>query len=417
MPDRMPHRTLDAEVLIAGGGPAGSSLAFALAREGVDVLVVDRARFPRGKPCAEYLSPEASRILDAMGALEQVERSGAAALAGVRVRAPNGAVIAGDFIAGHGYRGYRDRGLSVRREVLDAILLDAARAAGARVLEGTRVIDVLRDGGRARGALVLAADGRREISTRFVVGADGLRSIVASRLGLAHRARRPRRLALVTHYRGVAGIGEQAEMHVEDDGYIGIADVGNGVTTASLVVPASRARELSRDRAAFLESWIARRDHLAARFAAAQRITPVQATGPFASRARRGWAPGAALVGDAADFFDPFTGEGIYAALRGGELLAAALLEARAARSERSEHAALAAYDGARRREFGGKWIVERVIAAVVGSPALINRAARNLAARKDLADLLIGVTGNFVPPHEIIRAGYLWNVFIGSPQ
>ena len=408
---------MDTEILIVGGGPAGSSLAFALAREGVDVVVVDRARFPRGKPCAEYLSPQASRILDAMGALQPVERSGAAALAGVRVRAPNGAVIAGDFVAGHGYRGYRDRGLSVRREVLDAILLDCARAAGARVLEGARVTDVLRDAGRIRGARVRCDSGERELSARFLIGADGLRSVVANRLGLVHRARRPRRLALVTHYRGVRGIGDQAEMHVERDGYIGIADVGHGVTTASLVVPTSRAKELSRDRTAFLESWIGRRDHLAPRFAAATRVSPVQATGPFASRATRAWTPGAALVGDAADFFDPVTGEGIYAALRGGELLATALLEARAARSLSSADASLAAYDDARRGEFGGKWLVERVIATVVGSPRLINRAAKNLAARKDLADLLIGVTGNFVPPHEIIRAGYLWNVFIGSPQ
>jgi flavin-dependent dehydrogenase len=285
------------------------------------------------------------------------------------------------------------------------------------VIEGARAIDLVRDGQRVRGVRVLADAARRDLSARFVVGADGLRSVVATRLGLAHRTRRPRRLALVTHYRGVGEIGEQAEMHVEADGYVGIADVGHGITTVSLVVPASRARELARDRAEFLDAWIARRAHLAPRFAAARRVTPVQATGPFASRARRAWAPGAALVGDAADFFDPFTGEGIYAALRGGELLAAALIEACSARSAAGENGALAAYERARRAEFGGKWLVERVIAAVVGSPRLINRAARNLAARKDLADLLIGVTGNFVPPHEIITAGYLWNVFIGSPQ
>ena len=120
-------------------------------------------------------------------------------------------------------------------------------------------------------------------------------------------------------------------MHVERDGYVGIADVGNGLTTVALVVPASRSKEIAGDRAAFLRqlaAWRARISRRASR--ARERVTPVIATGPFASHARRAWAPGVALVGDAADFFDPFTGEGIYSALRGGELLASSMLEARA---------------------------------------------------------------------------------------
>src|SRR5579885_2771863 len=131
----------DCEVLVDGGGPAGSSVAFALARAGVDVMLVDRARFPRPKPCAESLSPEASRSLGDMGALEEIERSGAARLTGIRVRAPSGAVIAGDFVADHGYHGHSPHGLSIRRETLDAIVLGRARAAGARVVEGVRVTD------------------------------------------------------------------------------------------------------------------------------------------------------------------------------------------------------------------------------------------------------------------------------------
>src|SRR6185437_8190195 len=109
------------------------------------------------------------------------------------------------------------------------------------------------------------------------------------------------------------------EMHVEPDGFVGIADVGNGLTTVALVVPSSRAKELSANRVDFLERWIRSRSHLAPRFAHAERVTPVVATGPFASHARRAWSRGVALVGDAADFFDPFTGQGIYSALRGGE--------------------------------------------------------------------------------------------------
>jgi menaquinone-9 beta-reductase len=402
-----------AEVLVVGAGPAGSSVAFALARAGVDVHVIDRARFPRPKPCAEYLSPEASRILADMGALEPVEASGAAALAGIHVRAPNGSVIAGDFAASHGFRGYRDRGLSVRREVLDTILVDRARRAGARVTEGVRVTDVMRGTTRRVTGVATLVDGRPEtIGARLVIAADGLRSIVAKRLGLAQTLRWPRRLALVTHYSNVGGVTEHGEMHVEDDGYVGIADVGNGETTVALVVSASRGAEMSGDRAAFLEAWLARRPHLAPRFAKATRVSPVVVTGPFASHARRAWAPGVALVGDAADFFDPFTGEGIYSALRGGEMLAVAVQSALAARTPRGMDQALARYDAARRAEFRGKWIVERAIGAVVGSVPLINRAARGLSARKDLADLLIGVTGDFVPAREVIRLAYLWKVF-----
>ena len=116
---------------MVGGGPAGASTAFALARAGARVLVLDRATFPRPKPCAEYLSPQASRLLHAMGALDAVERAGAAHLAGMTVRAPNGAVLRGDFVATHGYSAFRDRGLALRRTRLDPILLDCARAAGA----------------------------------------------------------------------------------------------------------------------------------------------------------------------------------------------------------------------------------------------------------------------------------------------
>ncbi|MGH9418375.1 MAG: NAD(P)/FAD-dependent oxidoreductase, partial [Thermoanaerobaculia bacterium] len=132
----------ESRAIIVGGGPAGSSTAFFLASAGVDVLVLDRARFPRDKPCSEYMSPQASRVLEAMGVLKQVEEAGAAQLTGMRVHAPDGSTIHGDFSSDHGYRGHRDRGLAVRRTILDSILLDRARAAGARVEEGVRVTDV-----------------------------------------------------------------------------------------------------------------------------------------------------------------------------------------------------------------------------------------------------------------------------------
>jgi flavin-dependent dehydrogenase len=396
---------MDAEVIVVGGGPAGSATAWALARAGVDVLLLDRARFPRDKVCAEYLSPQASRILHDMGALEAVEAAGAAQLTGMLVRSPSGSEIYGEFAAGHGFHGFRDRGLALRRRDLDAILLGRARSVGVRVAEGERVLDLLRDGtGRVTGVRT----GTTVVRGRLVVGADGLRSTIGRRLGLTRYSGWPRRIALVTHYRGIAGIGRWGEMHVERDGYVGLADVGNGVTNVALVVSARAARLIRGDPAGFLTAWITRRPHLAPRFADAERVSDVCATGPFAQHARRAWAPGAALVGDAADFFDPFTGEGVYAALRGGELLLPYALEAARATTTRHADIALQAYERCRRHEFMGKWIVERIVGAATAYPAIMNRAARTLARRRDMADLFVGVAGDFVPASEVLRPSYL---------
>lgn len=402
-----------AEVVIVGGGPAGSATATFLARAGLDVTLLDRARFPRAKPCAEYLSPEASRVLSALGALEDVEAAGAAQLTGMRVHAPNGHTIDGAFVAQHGFRGFRDRGLALRREVLDALLLDRAREAGVTVHESTTLesLEARADGGYT---LDVRAEGTpARVHARFLIGADGLRSRVARELGVARRSRWPRRLALVAHWRGVTNMGQRGEMHVHRDGYLGLADVGGGLANVALVVPASSARAAAGNADCFVRAWLDRHPALAARFANAERVAPVRATGPFASHATRAWAPDAALVGDAADFYDPFTGEGIYAALRGGELLAPFVLDAVRAPSRDAATRALRAYERARRDAFAGKWRVERLIGLAVSVPALMNHAARVLSRRTDLADLLIGVTGDFVPAREVLRPGVLWRLVV----
>lgn len=407
-PDARTERS--ASVIVVGAGPAGAATAFFLATEGVDVLLLDRARFPREKACAEYLSPQAARILSAMDALLPLETGQHATLAGMSIRAPNGVRLRGDFAAQHGFQGFRDRGLAIRRTLLDATLVDRARAAGARVVEGIRVTDVIRGSdGRVAGVVALNPDGASiRLTANVVVGADGLRSVVARRLRLQHRMRWPRRLALVTHYQGVESIGDYGEMHVERDGYAGLADVGGGETNVAVVVPASEARTVALDRGAYMAAWLNRRPQLAARFSRAERSGPVMATGPFASHVTRAWAPGAALVGDAADFFDPFTGEGIYAALRGGELLASYLADTVVTGGSTNADGALRAYEAARRHEFGGKWMVERMVGLAVGWPPLMNHVAGVLARRKDMADLLVGVTGDFVPARAVLRPGFL---------
>ena len=399
------------DVVIVGGGPAGAATAWALARNGVDALIVDRARFPRPKPCAEYLSPEATRILHEMGALAELERAGVARLSGMRFHARNGVTFEGRFAGSHRFRAFAQHGLAIRRERLDSTLLDCARAAGASVLEEAAVQDVVRDDqGRAAGVTVRRGATTERISARFVVGADGLRSIVARRLGLARRFRWPSRFAFVSHFRGVEGMGDCGEMHVFDGEYCGLADVGDGITNVAAVVTSAAARGAGGDSEAFLAAWIAAHPSLAHRFERAERVSPVLATGPFGTRARAAYAPRAALVGDAADFYDPFTGEGIYAALRGAELCAPYIIESMCAPTHRA-HEALEAYDRARNHEFGGKWRFERLVAIAVAQPSLLNHISRRLRARRDLADLLVGVAGDFVPAREVLNLRFAFRL------
>ncbi len=408
----------DAGVVVVGGGPSGAATAWSLARNGADVLVLDRARFPRSKPCAEYLSPQARRILAEMGALDAIFASGATNLTGMEIHAVSGDSMQGWFDATRACGGQRNAGIGVRREVLDTILLDRARAAGARVAEGVAVTDVRRDTtGRVNGVLVREGNETREISAAIVVGADGLRSVVGRRLGLVRSARWPRRMGFITHFTGVEGIGDSGEMHVFRDGYCGFANVGGGVTNLGMAMPVRTAAAASGDVGAFVDRWIRAHPTIARRFVHAERCSPTLATGPFAVHAKKAWVPGAALVGDAADFFDPFTGEGMFEALRGGEILGPYLFEALRAPSARVADEALAAYDRARRHAFSETWRVQKVVALAVAYPALLNGTVRAVANRRELSDLMVNVGSGFSSPSELMRFSVLRDLVLASRQ
>ncbi|MGH7532028.1 MAG: NAD(P)/FAD-dependent oxidoreductase, partial [Gemmatimonadales bacterium] len=137
----------------------------------------------------------------------------------------------------------------------------------------------------------------------------------------------------------------------------------------------------------------------------------VMVTGTFAARASRVVADGALLLGDAAEFFDPFTGEGIYRAIRGAELAAATAVTALAHDGIPSRRA-LAPYVAARRAEFAGHWAVERIIGWMMLAPALFDHAVRRIE-RRGLADRLIGVTGDLLPARAVLSPGFLVRSFL----
>jgi menaquinone-9 beta-reductase len=389
------------DVLVAGAGPAGSATAAFLARSGHAVLAVDRAAFPRDKACAEYMSPETVRILSRLGVVEALERAGAAPLEGLKVTGPHGASAHGRF-ASAGYQPFRSTGLSISRRILDNELVAAARAAGAVVAERTRIEELLYDRGTIAGAVVRDSTGQRHsIRARLTVGADGLRSVVARRIGRRTHGK-PRRVAFVAHIAGVQGMGSSAELHFGKTGYVGLNPIGGGHTNVGLVVPAERAPARGEMEQFFSRS-LGEFPGIRERVEAGEVVRSLMATGPFAAWSRRVVTSGALLVGDAADFFDPFTGDGIYSALRGAELVAETVIPA-LSRPGLITADRLTQYRRLRRQAFIGKWMVERLIGYAVSFPRLFEHGIARLGRRDGMAHALVGVAGGFVPARTVLN-------------
>lgn len=389
------------DIAIIGAGPAGSATASLMADRGFKVLLVDRAEFPRSKPCGEYVSPEARRLLDRLLAPGTLKREQPASLTGMRIVSPNGTSFRGYFNTAQRFNGYSDRGIALPRAALDHHLVQAAERKGVTVLQRTALESLGKPTNSVRTVGLRQQRRQIEVTARLVVGADGLQSRVAKQLGLARRGSL-RRVALVTHAHGVAGMGAVGEMHVTSSGYVGLAPVGRGLTNVSVVADQRAVRDKPID---WFQQFIRSVPEVEHRLKRAEYVTPLRGAGPFASRSRRASADRAVLVGDAADFYDPFTGEGVYSALRGAELLASTI--SRRLESDRLGAAALAAYDRARRREFGSKWVLERIIAWTVGHPLALDHVARRLQSKPHLADLLVGVTGDFIPAKHVLRPGF----------
>jgi menaquinone-9 beta-reductase len=394
------------DVLVAGAGPAGSATAALLARSGCSVLAVDRATFPRDKACSEYMSPETVRILTRLRVMDALEKAGGVGLRGLRVSGPAGAAAHGEF-ARAAHPPFRPTGFAISRRILDSELVAGARAAGAVIAEGTCVEELLYDQGSVSGAVLRDRSGaRHSVLARLTVGADGLRSLVARRIGRRTYGR-PRRMAFVAHVAGVREMGLSAELHVGHTGYVGLNPIDPAFTNVGLVVGADRVGSARGKLERFFLDTLEEFPSVAERLRGCRIVRPVLATGPFAAWSRRVVAPGAVLVGDAADFFDPFTGDGIHSALRGAELIEEALTPALHTPDISLRHA-LGEYRRARSREFRAKWMLERLITWSMSFPRLFERGVTRIGRRAGMADTMIGVAGGFVPARDVLNPIFL---------
>lgn len=397
------------DVAIVGAGPAGAASAIHFARAGYRVALIDRAAFPRHKACAEYLSPAAEPLLQALGIADLIAQGRPNQLRGFRIFAPNGQAFQGDFAATRAANGHSlfETGLVLSRYYLDAAIVAGARRAGADVFERWRLGALER---QADGYRLLPVGEQTPIVARLLIAADGVHSTVARRLGL-HQSSPMRKIALVAHLRGIAGLGEYGEMHVAGRRYVGLAPLEapqpGQLCNVALVVDERRdGPQISGHAEDFLLAALPSFPQLRARLDDVTVNRHTLAVSRIAVHARRLVDDGLLLVGDAAGYYDPFTGEGIYHALRGAELAAQVALPAL---SEGDVCAArLQPYARLHREVFRGKRLIEAIIQSAVQIPPLMNHIARVLQRRKPMADTIVAVTGDFLPASAVLRPGYL---------
>ena len=369
----------DADVVIAGAGPAGAVAALVLARAGARVIVFDRARFPRRKLCGDTVNP---------GALALLRRLGLGAAAGSFVIP--GMVVTGD----RGLRitgGYGEgiTGRAILREHLDQALVHAAAAAGARIEEDVRVVRVTNTGDRIDGLSIRTRSGVVDtVRARIVIAADGGYSRLARSLGLARLAAAPRRWAVGAHFTDVVHTSALGEMHIRRNKYIGVAQLPGGLTNVCVV---SSDRGMLRDPRLLLTETIHAEPLLRERFVEARRVVPPIMLGPLAVDCSTAGLPGLLLAGDAAGFVDPMTGDGLRFTIRGAELAAEEALRA-------LDYGCADAHQrlqARRRREFSAKWRFNRALRALLRSPSRVSAAERAASLVPWLAEHAIGYAGD----------------------
>jgi flavin-dependent dehydrogenase len=389
-------------IAIVGGGPAGAVLAARLARAGEQVVVFERSPSWRWRAGGVFASPAAVAALGRAGldatTLAQVARP----IPAMRVETRAGTTFRLTYGADTG----GPPAVGFDRSRLDPALLDLAAGAGAEIRRGWRVTAVDPGAGRLE---VRGPDGAPTVlGAAVIVGADGPHSCVARAAGVARAARLDPRVGLTYHVvdRDPGG-ARDARMRVLCDGYIGIAPVAGGRVNIGIVLGRSWRAALTRDGAravarAIVTDVPSTADDPAA-WRGGQPLDTVAGAWPLGQRvthrAGRGWL----LVGDAAGFLDPFTGEGLHRALVSAELAALAIVAHRRGRT-----GAFDAYERAMQRRFLAKDAVSWLVQVFLGRPALFEYAARRVAARPAVRATMGLVMGDLVPAGRALDPRFL---------
>jgi len=363
------------DVAIVGGGPAGSSCAAFCALAGLRTLVLEREKFPREKVCGDCLNPSCWAVLEHLGVAQRVRDLPHSKLDSVEFIAIDGHKVVVDLPTGHNCE------VSVKRSLFDDLLLTRARDVGADVREGTTVTALANSNGEKICSRESAArpevdapqrhgyscawnietDGGETFVARILIGADGRNSTVARLRNLLARPARER-VALQAHIPLPQNVGRRIILQFLPEGYSGQAPVnetqlnlclvGTPPTISRLRKWAERHFEITPD-----QPW--------------RTITPLTRSPVPCARENL------LFIGDAARVVEPFTGEGIYYALRSGELAADAITKISRGKDRQS---ALREFTRACAQMYRGRLWINRLARAAVLWPhvgSLFVRVAR----------------------------------------
>jgi geranylgeranyl reductase family protein len=394
--------SIETDVLVIGGGPAGSAAGYWLARHGCDVTIVEKKHFPREKTCGDGLTPRAVKQLDDMGLGERLSKFHR--YEGLRATA-HGKELELQWPT---HPIYPRHGYVVRRRELDEMVARNAVAAGATLLEGHEAMTPLRDGDRLVGATVTNKDGHTAITVRskFVVVADGANSRFGRALGTARRKEWPYGTAIRTYWQSPrhAEPWIESALDVQDrdgnsmPGYGWIFPVGDGTINVGVGLLSTFKKFKDVNTTVLLDSYA----HMIADGWGIDPGAPeCKATAgkiPMGGSVGPKIGDGFIVVGDAAGSVNPFNGEGIDYAYETSRIAAALLAEAVATNDAR----VLERYPAMLDDEYGQYFKVARLFAKVIGRPVLMRELSRVGIHSRTLMEWVLRIMANLLRPDEI---------------
>jgi flavin-dependent dehydrogenase len=398
------------DVAIIGGGPAGAITATLLARDGLRVVLLERSPTWRWRACGVFTSPAATAALRRVGLAESDLRRVLRPIPAMRVETRQGV----SFRLTYGGSGsLDDSAVGIDRAALDALLLNRARDAGVEVRLGAQVERV--ELGPVQGdplafQQLILAGAAEPLVARLVVGADGLRSIVAHAAGVDRTSPLGHRVGLSFHLPDPLGnVEHDARMVIIDDGYAGLAPVPGRRVNVGIVLGRSWSEFLRVHGAAEIARGIVERlpSSDGAPALLWHPLDPIAGVAPLGHRVTRRGGEGWVLVGDAAGFLDPFTGEGLHRAFVSAALAAESIDRALGPRGT-SGLSSLAEYEAAMRERFATKDLVSRLVQGFLARPALFEYAARRLAGREHVRETMGLVIGDLAPARLALGPRYL---------